>query len=157
MFPKLDNYNFYRCEGCKVHFSTDTVLREHTRYQCEMRKDTHKQKHARRYTCSTCLHTFTKKGNLERHLLKCGMARNKERKSSNLCRKTSKSSRNVNGLSRKSRCIMCSYWFFRTELEKHLWLCRVKRTCLNRIHVVKIKLHEKILRANVSWFLVCTE
>ena len=40
---------------------------------------------------------------------------------------------------RYAKCLMCLHWFCGAELEKHLWICKAKRACLNRIHVIEIK------------------
>ncbi len=41
-----------------------------------------------------------------------------------------------------SKCLMCLHWFCGAELEKHLWKCKVKRPCLDRINVLEIKIED---------------
>ncbi len=146
---KRCNDYFDRCEECEVSFSSEHALRQHKNYECEVRKDTPTQKHKSRYTCPGCLTIFTKKGDLQKHMLKCGVVGNKEQKTSHSWIKTEKLSHNVNDIARNSKCLMCSKWFSRKELEKHLWSCRVKRPCLNRIVEIKDEFNDKSCDQNV--------
>ncbi len=106
--------------------------------------------------CRGCDLSFSSKCNLKRHVLICKEAisrgyhreiieelKKKSLKKS-LAQKYYKSNEIGSGKKAFSKCVMCLYWFSRAEIVKHLWKCKAKRPCLNRIIEVKPEIKEEV-------------
>ena len=68
------------------------------------------------FYCKICYKAFAKRSNRDEHQISHGMIENIEWK----------------------KCLMCLNWFSIGGIVNHLWKCKVKRPCLNRIYFDKV-------------------
>ncbi len=118
-----------KCNICEETLPTLSVLLEHK-----------EQKHGVHYfKCDLCSTRFTQSYNLKRHMSRCKAAwipvgdskENRQESSSQQIKEKKIWQKGP----RYFKCLMCLYWFRPSDLEKHLWNCKAKRPCLNRIDV----------------------
>ena len=99
------------------------------------------------YYCEVRTHTTKKPGRTKTPNKLKGHNRGYTRASNKdgLPKESSRSTCNTtSGYRKKQRCLMCRNLFCHEELEKHLWLCKVKRPCLNRVNEIKVEFEVKI-------------
>ncbi len=116
----------YQCDSCSQIFDAYVSLKRHRRIHL---------------TCKLCDKTFSRYPRMKIHLL----AHTKKRKSSvtPLNRHTNKTKSGQNTL---FRCLMCLHSFHGAVIQKHLWDCQAKRSCLiDRILEVTTQIKEEPL------------
>ncbi len=142
---KVNNSNRFRCSVCAQSFDHLKDLQDHMTI------------HDYPLTCKYCSQTFRLVSQLIEHLkshsndrpFSCS-DRSKSYKHKTTLIKHSQinpargSGTNINRQMRHSQCLMCLDWFKRPELIKHMWKCRAKRPCLNRIVKVRAEINTKI-------------